>query len=63
MPNSVLLDDIHHLTSLLEAEHEGRPFDRAKMRQLADSLGQISPSIRRSMGLIAQRAGSDATKH
>jgi len=47
--------DFRQLSELLEAESEGRPFDRVKARQLAEQLAQLCPDISQTMRLVERR--------
>lgn len=47
--------DIRALCDFLEAELEGRPFDRSHAHDLAARLADQFPSIQRTMGLLRQR--------
>ena len=46
---------IDHLCRVLEAELEGRPFDRSKAMEIAVWLGEEFPTIQNSIKLICQR--------
>ncbi|MBX9634695.1 MAG: hypothetical protein K2X44_06905, partial [Magnetospirillum sp.] len=49
------LHDIYQLAEILEAESNGRPFDRAQGQHLALTLAEHQPEIGNSMRLIAER--------
>ena len=53
--------DVTRMTWFLEAEMEGRPFDRQQARELAKRLAEINPHISKSMALIANRCGEEAS--
>ena len=50
--------DLRQLSEILEAEIEGRPFDRAAAHHLASRLGERHPEIGQSMRLICDRIAS-----
>ena len=56
---STLFADIRMLCDFLEAELEGRPYDRSLAKELAHNLGQKFPSIRNSMSLLCERVKDD----
>ena len=45
------------LCDVLEAELEGRPYDRSKAVELATRLGEEFPAIQNSIKQICQRIG------
>ena len=52
------LQDLRQLSTLLEAEASGRPFDRDHAHHLASRLAERHPEICQSMRLICDRIGS-----
>lgn len=48
-------EDMQVLSEMLEAEASGRPFDRARARQLAQFLGGNHPEIGKTMMLMCER--------
>ena len=57
---STLFTEIRILCDVLEAELEGRPFDRDVAKDLADRLGQKFPSIQNSMKQLCDRFGNES---
>ncbi|MCR6631562.1 MAG: hypothetical protein NVV74_16815 [Magnetospirillum sp.] len=49
------LHDLRQLSELLEAEANGRPFDRTHARRLAQALAEHQPEIGNTMRLICER--------
>jgi len=47
--------EVERMTTILEAEFEGRPVDRAEAHRLAQRIAQIYPDMGRSMRLITAR--------
>ena len=47
------------LCDVLEAELDGRPYDRSKAVALAKQLGREYPGIQNSIDQICQRIGND----
>ena len=47
--------EVNQLSELLEAEIDGRPFDRDQAHRLACVLAEFHPEIRQSMDQICSR--------
>ncbi|MDA8232274.1 MAG: hypothetical protein M0006_13125 [Magnetospirillum sp.] len=47
--------ELRQLSHILEAEAEGRPFDRDHARDLAARIANVHPEIRQSMRMICER--------
>ena len=50
--------ELRQLSEMLEAEYEGRPFDRATAHRLAARLAEHVPAISQSMRLICERVAT-----
>jgi len=53
--------DLWQLSELLEAESEGRPFDRAAAHHLALRLAERHPEIGQTMRLICDRVAASGS--
>lgn len=58
---SVQYMEIRDLCDILEAELEGRPYDRSRAMELASRLGDAFPGIQQSIGQICRRIGSETS--
>ncbi|MBF0326985.1 hypothetical protein [Magnetospirillum moscoviense] len=54
-----MIPELRELGEHLEAEAEGRPFDRRRAHVLAHRIAERHPDIRKTMNLLVERLGEE----